>query len=133
MEFQKERVFTALNADELKLGSQVILANSISELKAKLENGGYVRILEEIFGEYYRDRFGINKNAYSLAYLISEPEEKKLRWTDLKVGDIVMEKQSNRQGMVTGIDPNCPDHIYISGCGKWFSGDELEEWEKVEK
>ena len=37
MEFDKSRVYTALNADELKIGSKVILGNTLSELKEAVE------------------------------------------------------------------------------------------------
>ena len=38
MEFQRERVYTALNADELKQGDKVIVARSLSLLKTAIEN-----------------------------------------------------------------------------------------------
>ena len=36
MEFDKTRVYTALNADELKVGSRVIIGNTIEELKNRV-------------------------------------------------------------------------------------------------
>ena len=133
MEFQKEHVFTAAKADELKIGSKVICANTLESLKYKVNKECDVTEVKEILKGDNERRFRTEfKGLWPLVYLISEPEEKKLKWTDLKIGDIVKEKQSNRQGMVTGIDPDCSDHIYISGCGVWFNADDLEDWEKVE-
>ena len=37
MEFDKSRVFSAVNADELPIGSKVILGNTLSELKEAVE------------------------------------------------------------------------------------------------
>lgn len=37
MEFDKSRVYTVLNADELQIGSKVILGNTLSELKEAVE------------------------------------------------------------------------------------------------
>ena len=133
MEFDRSKVYTALNADELKVGSKCIFANNLDSLKCKVEEGTDIRPIVQILNDSYERRFKTNvRGEYPFAYLVSEPEEKKLKWTDLKIGDIVKEKQSNQQGMVTGIDLDCPDHIYISGCGVWFNGDDLEDWEKVE-
>lgn len=132
MEFDKSKVYTALNADELKVGSKVIVGDNVFELKEKLKNGGYVNTLKEIFDENRRERFGTDKSIYTLAYLISEPEEKKLKWTDLKVGDIIRRKDNKEVRMVTGIHYDVDDdsHIYA----RYFIIDkDLEEWEKVEK
>lgn len=39
MKFDKSRVFTALDADKLKAGDVVFVADAIADLKAKVENG----------------------------------------------------------------------------------------------
>lgn len=41
MESDKSKVYTVLNADELKLGSGVIVADTLKDLKNKVEMGGY--------------------------------------------------------------------------------------------
>lgn len=136
MEFQKERVFTALNADKLKPGSKVIAANNIDSLKCKVYDGDDIREVKEILDESYERRFQIDcKGAYPFAYLISEPEEKKLKWTDLKLGDVIKCKTETR--MVTGIDTGYEsdadgDICHICAGGWWSTDKELEEWEKVE-
>lgn len=79
MEFQKERVYTALNADELKPGSKVICANYLEPLKAQVEANSYpsyVVELSQIMGTSSTNRFKVNNKTFNLAYLVSEPEEK---------------------------------------------------------
>jgi hypothetical protein len=60
-----------------------------------------------------------------------KPEEPSLKWTDLKVGDIICNGISTR--MVIGIEADNSDtHIMIAG--RWVADEELtEQWEKVEK
>ncbi len=143
MEFDKNRIYTAVNADELKVGSKVIVANNLATLKALVED----------FREEYSDesldtvvcipasteqnRFRISTGcsgewrAYSLAYLVLAPEEKLLKWTDLKIGDVIRLIGSNRKVQVIGTNEDGEDyHIYV--CGEWMSDVELAEWEKVE-
>jgi hypothetical protein len=227
MEFQKERVFTALNADELKPGSKVIVADSLSRLKRYVTTGD--RVIDTLSGIDTEDvccRFLVNGSRYALAYLVSEPEEKdwivylcrrdgkkpyltscrsdkwevaqekygaktklfegteeecekwytsrkyltdaiaawedgktiqfeydgrwlevsnpewkinstyrikpELKWTDLKVGDVIQNKKHTHSMMVIGIDhrEEAKSHIYDGLC--WLDDDDLEYWEKVE-
>lgn len=47
MEFQRERVYTALNADELRAGDKVIAACAISTLKRQIETDSkYIKVRE---------------------------------------------------------------------------------------
>jgi hypothetical protein len=229
MEFQKERVFTALNADELKIGSKVIIGDTVEALRNRVRNGTAPLTLSEIRSDGYERRFRVEEytepeSAYSFVYLVSLPEETwiayicrgkntepyltacrsdcwemvqkdygtktklfegsevevdnwyvtrrhlaneiaawedgktiqffddsigdwvdvekpkwstntkyrikpNLRWTDLKIGDVI--QSGNFVAMVTGIDSNpaTPCHIHAYD---WISDEELEEWEKVE-
>lgn len=129
MEFDKSRVYTALNADELKVGSKVIVANNIALLKGFL-NDEVVHTLEQIKGENYSLRFVIDNGAtYLFAYLIEEPEEKKLKWTDLKIGDVIT--KDGMFAMVTHIDINDERSLHIYAGFSWISDKAIEEWEKV--
>lgn len=133
MEFQKERVFTALNADELKPGSKVIAANNIDSLKCKVYDGDDIIEVKKILDESYELRFQLDcKGAYPFVYLISEPEEKKLKWTDLKIGDIIQNECTTLCYMVVGIDmrEESKTHIYNGVC--WLDNDDLNYWKKVE-
>lgn len=72
MEFLTERCYTALNADELKLGSKVIVADTIDELKQCVEHDYDTSIITDIMPEYYSNRFNSDNRNYNLAYLVSE-------------------------------------------------------------
>ena len=133
MEFDKSKVYTALNADELKVGSEVICASCLANLKeyvADYFNEGIKNtcIITSILDDTYGNRFEIGERHSPLVYLIKEPEENKLKWTDLKVGDII--KNSSTERMITIIDYEDGLHIFA---GYWIDNEELEKWEKVEK
>ena len=140
MEFDKSKVYTSVNADELKEGSIVVVANDLSTLHDKVYIKQYYELFR-IWGTSSTNRFevftidGEKTERYNLCYLISEPKEKKLKWTDLKIGDIIRCKTETR--MVTGIDTsNEPDEegdvCHICAGGWWSTDKELEEFEKVE-
>ena len=139
MEFDKNRVFTALNADELKVGSRVIVADTLEVLKLNLQkvnniNDALVFDLIKIGSETDEYRFETTENIWQLAYLISEPEEKKLKWTDLKIGDVVKCKIRAVTKLVTGIDESAPiDGFHILLSSEWVDDRELESWKKVEE
>lgn len=76
MEFNKSKVYTALNADELKIGSKVICANDLDSLKQRVSAECEVSTLKGVFDESHERRFQIeSRGAWPLVYLISEPEE----------------------------------------------------------
>lgn len=137
MAFDKSRVYTALNADELKIGSKILVAYDLATLKSLVEHVSDVSTLEHtligVHSETYAERFKTNYGcAYALAYLLSES---KLKWTDLKVKDVI--KRGRERAEVTYIDEegfaenkNC--HICI-GCHGIMTDEELGEWEKVEE
>lgn len=86
MEFDKSKVFTALNADEIKQGSKGYFANSIRILKETIKEtlkdscAATYGEIDEIKDDSCACRFSIKKNsAYSFFYLVKEPEEKKYR------------------------------------------------------
>ena len=81
MEFDKSRVYTSVNADEVKVGSKGYFANNIYSLQQAVQHND-----KECFGkiDYIRDtgtgfRFAANDTCFSLFYFIEEQEEKKLR------------------------------------------------------
>lgn len=86
MKFDKSKVFTALNADELKVGSKGYLADSIAELKRHVynEEKDYFFTIREINTEDENYRFLIDDYSdigasWNLFYLVEEPQEKKFR------------------------------------------------------
>lgn len=140
MEFDKSKVYTALNADELKIGSMVIAADTLKNLKDKVEAGGYETELYDIKDDCNIYRFnvgkGITSQLFALAYLVEEPA--KLKWTDLKVGDVI--RKDTQESMVLAIDRSKNTHAHILTCGYkdystdlfWIGNEELGEWEKIE-
>ena len=78
MDFDKNKVYTALNADELKVGSTVIVADTMAALKEWVSN--YRATIEyriiEILSEENGYRFKTtNGNTYAFVYLIAPPKE----------------------------------------------------------
>lgn len=135
MEFDINRVYTAVNADEVKVGSKVICANTIKDLKRKVAENEITEI-KGIKDDCYENRFSAwfddDLLGYALAYLISEPDEKKLKWTDLKIGDVIRRKGEIR--MITGISTvRDSSEMHIFNGTNWLTDEELAEWEKVEE
>lgn len=80
MKFDKARVYTALNADELEIGSICFLADTIAQLReyVESENDEYKHKIDHIFSERVAYRFcdkGVSHFLY--AYLIEPPAEPK--------------------------------------------------------
>ena len=133
MEFDKNRVYTALNADELKVGSEIFAADDLASLKSIVNRDEYLCHLMEVNNAYRAQRFKIKENSisYALAYLVSEPKEKQLTWTDLHIGDVVRKKDGSAIAMVTRIDFTDTDMRIQLGYG-WYDDVLLADWEKVE-
>ena len=82
MEFDKSRVYTAVNADELKIGSRCIFANTILSLREEVESlkgGEFIGELIAILNDNLVNRLRGGKGAYPLAYLIEPPAEPKYK------------------------------------------------------
>lgn len=147
MEFDKSKVYTALNADELEIGDVVIAADTLYDIKQYVQKGKHVCEITSIESSDNTYRFEAIDTVYALAYLIAKrndpyKEFKKaqaegkevwlkpagLKWTDLKCGDVIT--NGNDIAMVTGIDTADDDrHIYA---GYWWISDiGLAEWEKI--
>ena len=80
MEFDKSRVYTALNADELKVESKVYVSDNMYYLKECVEKNFEPCILTRVLSEKETKRFCINnKNneKWQLAYFIEPPAEPK--------------------------------------------------------
>lgn len=83
MKFDESRVYTAFNADKLKVGSIVIVADDLASLKRHVSaynsDGNFIKI-EKIMPEQYQSRFAIHGEftdvCWSLAYLVAEPDDK---------------------------------------------------------
>lgn len=126
MKFDVSRVYTAVNADELKVGSMVIPADNLHDLKIKVTGNHEPVHLQRMHDESSGFRF-VADGDWALVYLVKEPPA--LKWTDLKVGDLV--RKDSTTAMVTMINTENIIHVDINGCA--ICDDELEQWEKVEK
>ena len=83
MKFDKSRVYTALNADELPIGSKCVFADTIQDLRKKVESDSvqrFVYVLRSICDSSKMERFEEDDNAvFLLAYLIEPPAEPKYK------------------------------------------------------
>lgn len=75
MIFDKSRVYTALNADELKAGDKVIVADTLSYLHRKVADGSDIEVLKAIRDDNCTARFGVEGGCFDLlAYLVERAE-----------------------------------------------------------
>lgn len=78
MEFDKSRVYTAVNADELPIGSICIFANTLGGLRTYVECDCAKCTLKVVADEHEEARFGNEQDLFwCLAYLIEPPAEPK--------------------------------------------------------
>ena len=78
MEFDKSRIYTAVNADELPIGSKCVFADTIQGLKERK----YIDTLVGIADERRVCRFASEHGSdwkYALAYIIEPPAEPKYK------------------------------------------------------
>lgn len=78
MEFDKSRVYTAVNADELPIGSKCYFACDLGMLKILVSKNddSKTTILKTIANENLRARFEDHFGMWILAYLVELPKEK---------------------------------------------------------
>ena len=80
MEFDKSRVYTALNADELPIGCRCVFARSVFILKDHLHCDYPSEILISVGSDTSMERFESDSGEwYSLAYLVEPPAEPKYK------------------------------------------------------
>lgn len=140
MEFDRDRVYQAFEADELKIGSTVILADTVDQLKRFVNDIEFVTGLEPnvfklecIQPECFPQRFSALNRSYNFAYLISEPEEKKLKWTDLKRGNWIRSKTTGIEYMVIVLDKQEDKLSHIGTVEGWINDCQLGVYEKIEE
>ncbi|EMB19563.1 hypothetical protein [Treponema denticola] len=80
MEFDKSKVYTAVNADELQIGSRCIFADTVRGLRRKVEEDtDCVETFYRLHNDGGDDLFVGNDCAYCYAYLIEPPAEPKYK------------------------------------------------------
>ena len=82
MEFDKSRVYTAVNADELKIGSKVICADTVKALRKKVQADDYAQYVQpfiRLLDNGYDVQFLAGCYLYNYAYLVEPPAEPKYK------------------------------------------------------
>jgi len=82
MEFDKSRVYTAFNAEDLKVGSKCIFADTASYLRQMVQDENayaYVQVFTELWNADSIARFKACDYRYLYAYLIEPPAEPKYK------------------------------------------------------
>ena len=82
MEFDKSRVYTAVNADELKIGSKCIFADTVKALRKKVQADDYAQYVQpfiRLHDNGYDVQFLADCYLYNYAYLIEPTSEPKYK------------------------------------------------------
>lgn len=126
MEFEKSRVYTAVNAEELPIGSKCIFADTLGALSAKVQSEEYkdfITILKRIYNDGFYNRFDTGDDLFCFAYFIessSKPMYKQFESVEKameaikKHGGWVKDKKNNIQLLVVGFDD---DNVFFLGNG----------------
>ena len=123
MEFDKSRVYIALNAEELQVGSMVLFEDRLCLLKCLVENNATPDTLEFVRAETYQFRF-LSETDFALAYLIAPPAEPEYKpFSDNKTALHIIGahggwlkgdgKTGKAHFFVTGFDIGCGDEDEI--------------------
>lgn len=80
MIFDKSKIYSAINADEVKIGSKGYFADKLEHLKEIVRDNDDPRTLTDVKGEDYEHRFEEESEDYwNLFYLVEEPQGEKYR------------------------------------------------------
>ncbi|MFC2478747.1 MAG: hypothetical protein ACFNQG_06940 [Treponema socranskii subsp. buccale] len=80
MKFDKNRVYSVANADDLQIGSECIFADTLYDLQQYVQEDSHIDELVRVRNSKENLRFeGKNWVHYVLAYLIEPPAEKKYK------------------------------------------------------
>ena len=80
MKFEKSRVYTAVNADELPIGSKCVFADTVKALRKKVQADDYAQYVQpfiRLHDNGYDVQFLAGCYTYAYAYLIEPPAEPK--------------------------------------------------------
>ena len=126
MEFDKSRVYTAFNAEDLKVGSKCIFADTASYLRQMVQDENayaYVQVFTELWNADSIARFKACDYRYLYAYLIEPPAEpkympfesvEKAMDATKKHGGWVKDKKNNVRLLVVGFEE---DDVFVLGNG----------------
>lgn len=131
MEFDKSKVYTAVNADELKVGSKVYVSDNIYYLRECVEDNFESCILTRVLSEKEPKRFCIDDKSnekWQLAYLIEPPAGSKYKPFEsvdkameaiLKHGGWIKSKNGNKSFFITGF--NKKENVFCLVFEYWHS------------
>jgi len=105
MKFDKSRVYTAVNADELKIGSRCFFADTVRGLRRKVEeeDANRVETFYRLHNNGADNLFVGNNYAYCYAYLIEPPAEPKYKpFENLKQLIVATEKHGETVKSISG-------------------------------
>ena len=115
MEFDKSKVYTVVNADELKVGSKCIFADTVKGLRRKVEeDANCVETFYRLYNNGCDDSFVGNDCAYCYAYLIEPPAEPKYK--PFESAEKAMESIKKHGGWIKSKDGN--KSFFITGFNK---------------
>lgn len=119
MEFDKSRVYTAVDADELRAGDKVIVADDLATLKCCVKDNSPINIISIIGKEDCLFRFGVKDNCVSFAFaFLVERAEKHTDYNHC---------EEARKAYACAMTNVCPNKHYRP----FKDTDELiEEWDK---
>lgn len=115
--FDKSKVYTALNATDIKVGSKGYFATTIDDLFIAVKNGYPLGKVESIRDDDYIARFVIrNEGSYDLFYLVEEPQEEKLeKFRPYKDTDEMIDHFCRHFELIPQV--HCPPLIWIKAKG----------------
>ena len=116
MEFDKSRVYTAVNADELKIGSKVYVSDNMHYLRECVEDNFESCILTRVMSEKESKRFCIDDKSnekWQLAYLIEPPAKPKYKYKPFESVDKAIEAIKAHDGWVE--DKEAPLKLLLVG------------------
>ena len=82
MKFEKSKVYSALNAEDLPIGSKCIFADTVRGLQKRVQNetaANYVEVFVKLYNNGADDQFVADCYTYNYAYLIEPPSKPKYR------------------------------------------------------
>ena len=134
MKFDKSRVYTAVNAEELPIGSKCIFADTLGALSAKVKSKEYkdfIISLKRIYNDGSYDRFDNGDDLFCFAYLIEPPAELKYKpFESVEKAMDAIKKHGGWVGykcfsfLVTAYDKARPDHA-VCFSDNWYSLQDL--------
>ena len=115
MEFDKSKVYTAFNAEDLPIGSKCIFADTVKALRKKVQADDYTQYVQpfiRLHDNGYDVQFLADCYTYNYAYLIEPPTEPKYK--PFESAEKAMKVIMAHGGWVKR--KNTDDYYLVNGC-----------------